>query len=282
MSKNSTKELTIQRILVAVDNSKKSVAALEAAAILARLTKANIEGLYVQEERWHSLDDRPAATLIDGLTGKAQTLEKNGLKHEAELIAQRLKKQLRSYSRRHKVKHQWKSVRGKAIEEILKASKKADLITIGCRSNAMLQQKKLGSTTKAIIKQTNKPVLVLTDKLLLNRTIAVVYDGSKESKRSLKMGLYIAQKKKSSLFVFAVNNRKHNRNSELKKIEQLVDKATVPVKVATFNRPTIGSFIHIMKRQRPGLILISKKQPLLNDESLENILHYLNYSILLM
>lgn len=282
MSKNSKIELTLERILVAVDNSKRSAAALEAAAIFARLTKAKVEGLYVQEEHWHPLDNRSRTFLIDELTGQAHSLKEHRLKHEAELIAGRLKKQLQEISRRHEVGHRWKCIRGKAIEKILEASKEVDLITIGRRSNAMLHQKKLGSTTKAIIEGAHKPILILAGELKLNRTIVVVYDRSKEGKKSLKMGLLLAQKNKSRLFVLILNNRDKKGNERNKEVEQLVDSASVPVNIASLNQATIGNVIHIVKKRYPGLIFISKNQPLLKNDSLEIMLHYLNCTILLM
>lgn len=282
MAENSDKALTIRRILVAVDHSKRSGTALEAAAMVAKITKANIHGLYVQEEHWQSLSGRPSATFVNELTGKTQLLEENRLEREAKLIAGRLKRRLRAISHQHEIAHQWRSVRGEVIEEILKAGKEADLITIGRRGSSMLQKKKLGSTARAVIERSEKPVLVLTGNLILSRAITVVYDASEECKKCLRFGLSIAKKNRSRLFILVVNNRGEKETDRDKEIEQMIDKARIPVNVTTLDHPSIGNFIHIIKRQRPGLMLISKKQPLLKDGSPEVMLQYLDCAILLM
>ncbi len=282
MAKDSEKAITIGRILVAVDYSNRSDAALEAAAMFAKITKANIHGIYVQEEHWEHINRRPSATFINGLTGKTQLLEENRLDSEVKMIAKRLQRKLKSISRQHEIAHSWESIRGQVIEEILKAGKEADLITIGRRGSSTLRKKKLGSTAKAIIEQSEKPVLVLAESHFLGRAVTVVYDTSKESQKSLRLGLSIAEKNKSVLAVLVVDNHAEDETYRNKEVEQIIDEARVPVDVTTINQINIGNLIGLIKRQNPGLVIIPKKQPLLHDGSPEVLLHYLRCAVLLM
>ncbi len=282
MAKDSKKAVIIRRILVAVDASTNSSAALEAAALFAKVTKANIHGLYVQEEHWEHVNRLPSTTIINELTGEAQLLKKNKLNRHVEKLAKRLQRKLKSVSRRHEVSHKWQSVRGRVIEEILKAGRDVDLITIGRRGGSALQRKRLGSTAKAVIQRSDKPVLILTNHLMLSRAITVIYDDSEESRKGLQLGLSIAKKNRSNLFVLIVNNKNGKEEDNEKKVQQLIRKSRVPVHVSTLNNATLGNFIHLVKRQTPGLLIISGNQPLLKNESLEIALEYFNCPTLLM
>ncbi len=272
------KTVIIRKILVAVDTSTQSNAALEAAAAFAKVMKANIHGLYVQEEHWEQIGRLPSATMINELTGETRLLEEGTLDKQVQVLAKRLQRKLKTISRKQELSHTWRSVKGRVIEEILKAGKEVDLITIGRRSHSVLQRKRLGSTAKAIIDRSEKPVLVLTDGLSLNRSVTVVYDASEESKKGLQLALSIAKKNRSNLFILVLNNR----GDEEKEVEQMVDKARIPVHVLPLNNATLGNFIHLVKSQRPGLLVIPKKQPLLKDESLEIALEYFKCPVLLM
>lgn len=279
MPKNSDKRTRFKKILVAVDHAKQTGNALETAVLFAKVTEAKIHGLYVREEHWGRLT--PSATFINEFTGKAQSLEENRLDQKIEAIARRLERRVKAITHRHEITQTWQSVRGRVIEEILKAAKEADLITIGRRGGSTLAQKRLGSTAKAIIERSKKPVLVLAEKPLAEKPIIAIYDESSESHEGVALALSIAEQNKNPLLILALFNKDddENRNKEL---ERLVDNAPVPINVATLTQRTIGNFIHFIQRQNPGLIIIPKKQPLLKEEAAEMLLHYLRCSMLFM
>lgn len=282
MAKDSDKKMEIKKILVAVDHSSGSEITLNTAAMLAKIIRANVHGIYVQEEHWENINQMPSVTFVNELTGKTEPVEENQLARQVNRAAKRLQRRLKKISRQYEVSHSWQNIRGPVIEEILKAGKEADLITIGRRGGTVLGKKKMGSTTQAVIKRSKKPVLVLAEKQIFTQVITVVYDATEESKRGLQLGLSIAESTKSSLFILAVNNRGSKSNKRNRKLEKTIADADIPIKVATLNHTGIGNFIHLVKRKRPGLIIISKNQPLLKDGSTKTLLHYLRCAVLLM
>src|SRR5699024_10594465 len=189
--------------------------ALEAAVIYAKVTEANIHGVYVREEYWERL--HPTAIFINEFTGRTQHLEENRLERQVEAIERRLENKLKAISYRYDISHSWQNLRGRVIDEILKASKGADLITIGRRGRSLLNQKKLGSTAKAIIKQSEKPVLVLAETHKADNVIIAVYDSSAASHKGLRLALSIAEQKQSKLFIvtlFEKGEKKQNQKLE--------------------------------------------------------------------
>lgn len=282
MADDQNHTILLRKILVAVDTSAHSRAALEAAATLAKITEANIHGIFVQEEHWSKVSRLPSVKTVNELTGKSQSLEKDTIEKQVGRLKKRLYRQLKFISQRKEIDHSWETASGLVEEKILEAAKEADLITIGRRGRSFLRHKRLGSTAKAIIQQADKPILVLQKGLRLGTAITCIYDTTEESQRSLKLALSLTEKNDSRLFVLVIQNETDISSERDKSVEQMVDHTHVPVSITTMRQPSIGKFIHIVNRQKPGLLVIPKSQPYLQNDSLETTLEYLNCPVLMV
>lgn len=282
MTADSDKTIALHRILVAVDTSAHSRAALEAAAALAKIMEADIRGLFVQEEHWNRLSRLPTTKVINELTGKTQSLEEESLQRQINDLKIRLRKELKSISKRHEVSHSWQSKEGRVAEQILEAAQDADLITIGLRGRSLLTQKKLGSTAKTLIRRSEKPILILKKELQLGKAITAVYDASAESRKGLLLALSLAEKNNSRLSVLVLNSSQQNADNRNKKVEKMVDNTSISVGVTILKQPRIGQFIHSVNRQKSGLLVLPKHQSFLQNDSLETTLGYLNCPVLMM
>ncbi|MDR8393925.1 universal stress protein [Aliifodinibius sp. S!AR15-10] len=281
MVHNPNDAIKLRRILVAIDPSSHSRAALRAAAGLAKKMEAQIHGLFVQEENWHKVSRLPFVSTVNELTGDTHTLEEQYLQKQIEMLAHRLRRQLKAISHRNKISHSWRTVQGRVEDEILQAAEDADLITIGRRGISFPEKRKLGSTAKTIIRNADKPILILKKGLTLGKTITSVYDGSKESQRCIRLALALAEKNESKLTILALGNKPGAANERIKELEQQVHRAPVKVEVVMLKNPDMWGFTHSVNRRRTGLLIIPKNQPLLKH-TLETVLYQINCPLLLM
>lgn len=270
-----------RRILVAVDTSSHSLAALEAAAHLAQKMEANIHGLFVHEELWQKIGRLPTMRTINELTGHDEELEKRSLDKQIELLKKRLKRRIDSISREYNLSHSWESVKGNVEEAILQAAEDADLITIGRRGSSFPQKKKLGSSAKAIIRKADKPILILKRGLKLGESIMVVYDGSRESQRCLRMAISMAKRNESHLNILVLDNEPKTDRDRDKNLEDTVEQSDVPIQVQFMHSPDIWGFTNAVNRRGAGLLIMPKHQPLL-EEHLETVIFQLQCPVLLM
>lgn len=280
MDEEQEETFLIRRILVAIDTSKHSQAALEAAASLARTLEANIHGLFVHDEIWNRVSKLPSITTVNTLTGQVTSFEDNTMEERVRLLKNRLRRKLEQISRQHELSHSWRSERGKVEEKILEAAEDADLITIGLKG-ASARRKVLGSSALKIIHQSNKPVLILKEGLRLGTTITSVYDGSKASQRGIQVALGLAEKKESTLTVFVVNNNSNARKQRDNQLENMLDDAPVFVEIERLNQPDVSLFLNSINQQKPGLLIVPKEQPLLS-RSLQIVLNNINCPLLMM
>lgn len=280
MDNESEKDVLFREILVAIDTSKDSQAALEAAALLARAMEANIHGLFVHDEIWNLVSKLPSITAVNTLTGQVTPFENDTMDDLVRHLKNRLRQKLERVSRRHELTHSWRSVRGKVEEKILEAAEEADLITIGLRGTSA-GKKVLGSSARRIIDRADKPILILKKGLRLGTRITAIYDGSKESQKGIKIALKIAERNESKLTVLVVNNSDEAQQERNKKLENLLQNNSVFIKIELLDEPSITGFLNSINRQKSGLVIVPKNQPLLT-RSLQIILNNINSPLLMI
>jgi nucleotide-binding universal stress UspA family protein len=280
MPEDTDRTVLLREILVAIDTSTHSQAALEAAVTLAKTMEANLQGLFVQDEIWQKLSQLPSTSSVNTLTGNVIPLESETLEDHINLLRNRLRRKMEYLSRRNKVTYSWNSLRGKVEDKILEASKNADLITIGLKGKSA-SRKRIGSSAKKIIQQAHKPVLVLKEGLHLGRTLTVVYDASRESQKGIKLALKIAEKNNSSINVLVVDNNPEVLDQRSKELENLVEGAGVAVNVELMKNTDLGSFLNSINEQHSGLLIVPKNQPLL-EKSFETVLLHINCPLLMV
>src|SRR5699024_5181335 len=95
MAEDEEQVILFRRILVAVDTSAHSRAALEAAADLAQATEAHLSGIFVEEEHWNRVGRLPSGSSVNVLTGRSETLEEERLQHRIEYLTKRLRRDLK-------------------------------------------------------------------------------------------------------------------------------------------------------------------------------------------
>lgn len=280
MDEVKEKTVLIREILVAIDTSRHSHAALEAAASLARAMEANIQGIFVHDEIWNRVSRLPSISAINTLTGQVSPFEDDTMQERAKLLENRLRQRLQNIGRRYQITHSWHSSHGKVEEEILKAGRETDLITIGLKG-ASARRKILGSSARRVIEQTEKPILILKEGLRLGATISAVYDGSKESKKGIVMALSIAERNESTLTILFVNNDPEKRKERIKELENILRETTIFAEIELLDQPNAGQFFNSLNQQKSGLLIVPKNQPLLR-RSLQVFLNHINCPLLMM
>lgn len=282
MTDETDKTFRLKRILVALDTSRHSRAALEAAVRLARAMEAEIQGLFVYDRTWLRASKLPSFAEVREFTGEIRPMAEKEMEKQVALLEKRLQRLLRETSERFDISHFLESAEGNIEEKILEASEHADLITLGRIGHSYSRTKKLGETARSIIIQSEKPVLILQEGLRVGNSVAVVYDGSRASRRGLNLGLALARKNEGSLFLHVFRNHPEALDERMEEIETLMDESPVPVYLNLIERPEIGSFARQVNSTRSGLIIMPKKQPLIGRNSIGTLLDYLHCPLLLV
>lgn len=196
--------LRIRRILVALDSSRHSLAALDAAAELAAHTDAELLGLFVEDINLLRLARLPFASQVSATSVTAEAVDSTRMERELRAQAEQARKALESAARHARVHWSFRVARGDVAAEVLAAAEEADLLTLGKRGMA-LDGQKLGSTAHAALTKIGRSLLLSQHGSPLRPPVLTVYDGSEGSRQALVAAAGLARAAGHRLVVLLVN-----------------------------------------------------------------------------
>jgi nucleotide-binding universal stress UspA family protein len=185
--------LAYKRILVAIDASADSLAALQAASRLAAGLGAELTGLFVEDINLIQISRLPYAQEVRYPMAATRKVSSSHMEQQLRSQATRARQQLAQAADQDGVAWSFRVVRGPVSRELLAAAASADLLVLGRVSQSLIQTTKLGSTAKTAITSAPGPVLLMRSGVDLQRPVLLAYDGSVVSKRALTAAAYLAQ-----------------------------------------------------------------------------------------
>lgn len=181
-SKNSIKE--IRRILIALDASPASRAALELAADLAIRYQAELIGIYVEDINLLRTAEIPFTKEVGFYSASSRQINTSHLERELRAHARRVEQMLSSIAQRANLRWSFRSSRGVIPGELMSAAADTDLIILG--KTGWSGRNQMGSTAKEVAIRAPIQSLILMHKVRPGAPVMVVYDGSAASKNALK------------------------------------------------------------------------------------------------
>ena len=115
-------EPTIRRILVALDASPHSQAALEAASELADVLKAELVGIFVEDVNLLRLAGLPFAREVGYPSGTDRPLDSPSMERELRIQAEQARQTLAGVAVRRQIRWSFRVVRGQVATELLTRS----------------------------------------------------------------------------------------------------------------------------------------------------------------
>ncbi|MFO7930246.1 MAG: universal stress protein [Thermodesulfobacteriota bacterium] len=184
------RHLILKRILVPLDESEYSRAALEAAAQLASALDAEISGLYVEDTDLIDFCRFPFAREI-GIY-RSRRLDPAEIERDFRTQAERIRKTMALIAKHADIPWNFTVRRGRVISEVLDQTDSADLTVIG-RTGRSLLGTSAGSTVRHLIEEGKSMTLILGRGARMVEPVFTVYTGSNLSARALGVAADLAR-----------------------------------------------------------------------------------------
>ncbi len=181
---NKESELLVKRILVALDTSAHSTAALKAAAELAARLEAELQGIFVEDENLLRLTGLSFVQQQEQFSPVRRRLELRQMEREMSVCARRLERAFRTIAEESGVQGSFRVVRGSVPDELLAAALEADILFLGKAGHPMGHHR-LGSTARTALQQASCATFVVHHRSRHHEHILAVYDGSPSAQRAL-------------------------------------------------------------------------------------------------
>jgi nucleotide-binding universal stress UspA family protein len=197
-------ELSFRRILVALDGSYHSMAALEAAADLVAGLEAELEGLYVEDKDLLELSALPVASECPYPYDTSVTLDQTRIERELRAQAEQARRGFVRICRSRSIAHTFRTLRGEVVTELLEAAEGADLLSLGRISRPLIRQPQLGSTARAVVAYARRPVLLMQRGVRVKEPVVVVHHGADEARKAILTASRLARRTAGYLTVLTL------------------------------------------------------------------------------
>lgn len=182
----------IKRILVALDASEANRTALQAAATLASQLQAELQALFVEDINLLRLAELPFAREVLIGSREGRRITPANMERQIQQQTSRLRSFVEALARQQQFKVDFKVLRGHISNELCLATQQMDLLILGKNTQLLQQSLKLGKVAQDVLATVNCNVLLLQHGAMIERPVAVLFDGSEASQRALQLAIQLA------------------------------------------------------------------------------------------
>ncbi len=240
----------IETILIATDGSECSAAAEQCAILLASGLRASLSGITVVDA------GRVRAPSNDGLS--LPPYPENELnayyRARAEAIARRFAERARAGG----VEANCEVSQGSVDDRIVEKALAATICVIGRDGRSQTSRGSLvGSVADAVMRKSNKPLLVVPAGAQISGPVVLGFDGSPGSRLAAELTVRIANGLGESVQVFVDSKDKGRAVARFEEVRGLMHGLTVPIREtsSTLGRPDV-KLLDAAKEVRAGMIVI--------------------------
>jgi nucleotide-binding universal stress UspA family protein len=272
----------LSRILVALDASPHSLAALEAAAALAAMMDAELSGLFVEDIALLRLAESPIAREVLYFSPKDTPLTPASMETKLRAQSEQARRALQAVAERARVRWTFRSVRGDVTSAVLAAAAEADLLALGTRGWSVSHQVRTGSTALRAARST-LPVLLLAEHgVPANGSLVVYYDGSPGAKRGLLAAARLSQAGMDGIVVF-VSTRNVKPAAELQEeASHLLKQADVMARYRLTDLKDEIGLLCALKEEHAGTVILGGRDAIEKFQRLEQSLRNAKVAFLLV
>jgi nucleotide-binding universal stress UspA family protein len=258
-------QVRFRRILVALDASYHSLAALEAAVELAASMQAELEGLFVEDVNLLRAAGSPVAREVLYPFTDAARLEPERVERGLRAQAEQGRQALAAASEQREIRWSFRVVRGEVAPEV---------------SRPLVRQIRLGSTALAAAVQAPCCVLLLRRDMGVRPPIVVTYDGSPTARRALRIATQLAQENGNYLAVLMVAS---TPDEEYKLQAQTADwlrRQGLLIRYRRLAEASVATLAQAMLSEGKGVLVLSSA--ILPPAELQELLDEVDFPVLLV
>jgi nucleotide-binding universal stress UspA family protein len=256
--RESNPELTIRRILIGLDTSHHSLAALRAAAALAGSLGADLHGLFVEDVKLLQLAELPVAREVQFPFARRGRLSPRRMRRQLRAQARQARQALASMCKERGIEWSFQVVRGEVSTQILNEAEKADLLCVGRASRPLVQRSGLGSTAFAAAGAVSRSVLLVSRGTEIDSPVVVFYDGSTEMRPSLLLASELADQIDGLLSVVVPASAAGSSKEVQERITTELDGEGLLVRYRELSGSGLRSIVNAIHTEGAGLLVIDR------------------------
>jgi nucleotide-binding universal stress UspA family protein len=279
---DSERTLAIRRILVALDASTNSLAALNAAAELAASMRAELIGLFVEDEDLLSLAGLPFAQEIHSHSGRSEPIDSERMEQELQLQAYQARRALEAAAEKVDARWSFKVVRGQVTPSVLAAALDVDLLAMGRASRPYIRKGRLGSTARAASVESKQSVLFMPQSGELDYPVLVTFDGTEAARQALAAAARLAQSSGDRLNVILLADSRGDRETMEDEVTEWLEERGLAAAFHWLPKATVDNIAKMVQAAESCVLVLGGEIPLLEASAIQELLDETDCPVMLV
>ncbi len=278
----SEQELTIRRILVALDASTHSLAALEAAADLAAGLGAELMGLFVEDENLLHLAGLPFAREVRSSSATRQPMSSDKMEQQLRLQASQARRALEAAAERVQARWSFRIVRGQVTPSVLNAALEADLLAMGRVSRQLSRRSRLGSTARAATTTTERSVLLMQHGSNLRYPVLITYDGTPPARQALITAARLARASGDTLNVLLLSETLEEATPLKEEVSSWLEQRGLSAEFHWLPQATVTNLAKMVQAAKNCILVLGGESQLMKAEAIQELLDETDCPVMLV
>jgi nucleotide-binding universal stress UspA family protein len=271
----------IRRILVALDASPHSVAALEAAVELADRFQAELEGLFVEDINLLRTAELPFAREVGMFSARRRRLDTEEMERQLRAQTIRIQRIFRSATERREITCTFRVSRGSIESEVLTAASGTDVLIMGRAGWPLAPSRRLGRRMRRILREAPGMTLILEHGRHLEPPVLVVYDGSELAQKALAAAIaVVAEGERLTVLILADGTeRARDLYAEAR---DLLEGQALELRFRALTESNVPKLARLVHAEEGGTLILPGRLDLFEEEALLRLLDEVDLPVLLV
>ena len=268
------------RVLILLDGSRLSLAALEAAAEIAAARNAEVLGIFVEEINLLRTAGYGFAQEVGSSSGVVRPLETAALEARLQALADQARRALQQTMARRGLAQTLKLCRGRVAEEVLNLMQPQDLVVLGRVGWSAIPGARLGSTARVLLRQAPGEVLLWTESRpqRQNRVVVLLNHDQAANHRAVRVGAELARRSQQPLSVL-IRSRSADDQSLTEDILSYLQREGIVARVKRVALASAGAAVRALQEEGASQLVLSRSNSLLAEQDADVLLSELNLPI---
>jgi len=261
--------LCVDRILISLDSSRHSFAALQAAIQLADHFNAAIHGVFIEDITLLGLAKMPFRQEVGEYSAIVRDISSDDMSRGIQVQSRWIIRTFNKLINQTDIQGDFAVLRGKVSEIIANEMKNYDLLVMGKSGTNTMQPGRLGSTTKATIQEQMKPILLVEEGNQLGFPMIVLFENTTLGMISLETCKSLIDPD-DTIIIVILDDDPDSKQSKKTFLSEWASKNHINISFQCYDSRTLGRYIQKIKGLKKGLFILPHMQNL-TGEQMENL-----------
>jgi len=275
------KPICVEKILVSLDSSKHSFAALQAALTLAHHYNATIKGVFVEDIALLNLAEMPFHQEVGEYSASIREISFDGISRGIFVQSKWVIRTFQKLINRTDLQSNFVVRRGKVSEIISRESEECDLLILGKSGTNPLGYRRLGSTAKALIQRGQKNLLLVEDGNEIRQPMIVLYDHSPAGQIAIETSKDLLNPGETLILLVSEDNP-DDFDSDKTHLTNWAMENQINISIQTYTARSFEYTIQMIKNLKIGLFVLPHIQNLPQRQFVAICLEKISLPILLI